>query len=127
MDQYTRQYVPFSSQWKMRIDHPYSLVVRDGAVAWSCGQCPLDAEGRVLAPGDLVAQTRCVARFVQNALDSVEFASKSVSKIVVYYVDLGARETQQMNSILRSALGDGVLTIPLARLIHRNGRRERRM
>jgi len=114
MDQYTRQYVPFSSQWKMRIDHPYSLVVRDGAVAWSCGQCPLDAEGRVLTPGDLVAQTKCVARFVQNALDSVELASKSVSKIVAYYVDLGARETQQMNSILRSALGDGVLTIPLA-------------
>jgi enamine deaminase RidA (YjgF/YER057c/UK114 family) len=98
----------------MRIDHPYSLVVRDGAAAWSCGQCPLDAEGRVYAPGDLAAQTRCVVRFIQAGLDGVGLPPKAIAKIVVYFVDVGAGERQQMMSILRRAFGEAPLILPLA-------------
>jgi enamine deaminase RidA (YjgF/YER057c/UK114 family) len=98
----------------MRIDHPYSLVVRDGAIAWSCGQCPLDKEGHVWAPGDLAEQTRCIVPFIQKGLDGVGLSPESVGKIVVYFVDVGARERQQMMSILRSAFGETALILPLA-------------
>jgi enamine deaminase RidA (YjgF/YER057c/UK114 family) len=109
-----RRYVPFSSLWKMRIDHPYSLVVRDGAVAWSCGQCPLDMDGRVCSPGDLAAQTRCIVPFIRTGMDGVGLSPDSIGKLVVYFVDVGVRERQQMLSILRSAFGDIPLILPLA-------------
>ncbi|MGH6927573.1 MAG: RidA family protein, partial [Dongiaceae bacterium] len=114
MTQAARRYVPFSSLWKMRIDHPYSLVVRDGAIAWSCGQCPLDEEGRVWAPDDLAAQTSYVVPFIRTGLDGVGLSPESVGKIVVYFVDAGARERQQMMAILRSAFGETALILPLA-------------
>jgi enamine deaminase RidA (YjgF/YER057c/UK114 family) len=114
MIQAARRYVPFSSLWKMRIDHPYSLVVRDGAVAWSCGQCPLDTDGRVCSPDDLAAQTRCIVPFIRAGLDGVGLAPDSIGKLVVYFVDVGARERQQMLSILRSAFGETPLILPLA-------------
>ncbi len=114
MTQAARRYVPFSSLWKMRIDHPYSLVVRDGAAAWSCGQCPLDTDGRVCSPGDLAAQTRCIVPFIQTGLDGVGLSPDSIGKLVVYFVDVGARERQQMLSILRSAFGETPLILPLA-------------
>ena len=98
----------------MRIDHPYSLVVRDGDVAWSCGQCPLDEDGRVCAPGDLAAQTRYVARLIHIGLAGVGLAPIAIGKIVVYFVDAGADESRQMMSILRSAFGETPLILPLA-------------
>ena len=81
-----RTYVPFRSDWRMRIEHPYSLWVQDGQVGWSCGQCPLDSNGQVIAPGDLVAQTRYVASLIEQTLRSGQLGSVHVAKLVAYYV-----------------------------------------
>ena len=81
-----RTYVPFQSGWRMRIDHPYSLWVRDRELCWSCGQCPLDPDGQVMAPGDFLAQTRYVASLIEQSLRSRQLRNAHVAKLVVYYV-----------------------------------------
>ena len=40
--------VPFADLWGMRIEHPYSLLVRAGGHAWTCGQCPLAPDASVV-------------------------------------------------------------------------------
>jgi hypothetical protein len=79
----SRFHVPFQSQWKMRIDHPYSLWVRDGEVGWSCGQCPLDPRGEVVAPGDLRAQTRFVIDMIEANLQSGQLGSGGALLMII--------------------------------------------
>ena len=81
-----RTYVPFGSGWRMRIDHPYSLWVRDRELCWSCGQCPLDSDGQVIAPGDFMAQTRNVALSIEQSLRSLQLGIVHVAKLVIYHV-----------------------------------------
>ena len=52
-----RLYVPFDV-FAMQEDVSVSTLVRDGNLGWTCGQCPLDREGNVVAPNDLVSQAR---------------------------------------------------------------------
>src|SRR5439155_25317634 len=65
--------IPPSELWSMRIEHPYSLLVREGGFAWSCGQCPLSAEGAVLAPDDLAAQAGHVDGYIRRLLDKAGY------------------------------------------------------
>ncbi|KAF1036142.1 MAG: hypothetical protein GAK33_04145 [Burkholderia lata] len=106
--------IPFDSFWSMRIDTPYSLLVRDGEFAWTCGQCPLDSNGHVLAPGDLGQQTRHVAQIILRLLESASLELTSVGKLVVYYVDSGAESVETMLSVLTDAFGDQISIVPVA-------------
>jgi enamine deaminase RidA (YjgF/YER057c/UK114 family) len=104
--------VPFQSQWKMRIDHPYSLWVRDGEVGWSCGQCPLDPRGEVVAPGDLRAQTRFVIDMIEANLQLGQLGSGGAAKLMIYYVpdETSAAVLEQVGRRLACA----VLIVPVA-------------
>ena len=92
-----RTYVPFQSGWRMRIDHPYSLWVRDRELCWSCGQCPLDPDGQVMAPGDFLAQTRYVASLIEQSLRSRQLRNAHVAKLVVYYVPDATSDQHLLN------------------------------
>lgn len=48
-------HLPMGLMWNMPIPVACSLAVATDGLAVTCGQCPLDAEGRVLAPGDAAA------------------------------------------------------------------------
>jgi enamine deaminase RidA (YjgF/YER057c/UK114 family) len=108
------QHLPFSSVWKMRIDHPYSLFVRDGAFLWSCGQCPLNESGEVQFPGDLFAQTRAVAGYIDQFLAKMDADCSAVTQLVVYHVKTGDDDGQKLRELLREHFGAGVLVLPVS-------------
>ncbi|WP_333815207.1 hypothetical protein [Tabrizicola sp.] len=61
-------HLPMGLMWNMPIPVACSLAVATGGLAVTCGQCPLDAEGRVQAPGNAAAQSAQVAEMGQGAL-----------------------------------------------------------
>ena len=107
-------YLPFDAVWKMRVDHPYSLLVRDGSLLWSCGQCPLDGQGNVLYPGDLMAQATSVAGFIRRFLGSMHSQAASVGRLVVYYVKTAADDASRLRSLFLQEFGTAVQIVPVA-------------
>ncbi len=107
-------FLPFDNVWKMRIEHPYSLVVKDGALLWSCGQCPLDREGAVLFPGNLLAQAEAVAGFIERYLNEMQCATTSIGRLVVYYVKTAHRDAARLRGLFHRAFGQSVHVIPVA-------------
>ena len=80
-----RHHIGFERLWSMKIPVPYSLFLRAGDYGWSCGQCPLDRSGQVVAPGDAMAQTRLVAGYAQTLLAESGFAPTDLRMAVVYH------------------------------------------
>ena len=105
--------IPPSELWSMRIEHPYSLLVREGGFAWSCGQCPLSAEGAVLAPNELVAQATHVDGYIRQLLEKADLGPASVGKLVIYHEAGDARATERMLSLFRAAY-PGAILLPVA-------------
>ena len=105
--------VPFADLWSMRIEHPYSLLVREGAHAWSCGQCPLSPEGAVLAPDDLVGQAQHVESYIRRLLEKAEYSPASVGKLVIYHEAREPAATERMLSRFRSGF-PGAILMPVA-------------
>ncbi len=96
----------------MRIDVPYSLLVRDGDHAWSCGQLALDAQSNVLAANDLIAQSSIVAGYIREVLGRGGLEPANLKRLLLYYVpahDDDDRLVDSMRSVFRSELGDEVL------------------
>jgi enamine deaminase RidA (YjgF/YER057c/UK114 family) len=106
--------VPFDALWAMPIEVPYSLLVRDGALAWTCGQIALDEASRVLHPGDLVAQARCVCTYIDEILERGGLGREHVGKLVVYHVAENADERARMLDLLRTHFGATPLIVPVA-------------
>jgi len=105
--------VPFSDLWSMRIEHPYSLLVRAGGHAWTCGQCPLAADGAVLAPDDLVGQAGHVEGYIRRLLDKAEYSPADVGKLVIYHEAGEPAATERMLSHFRTGFRGAVL-MPVA-------------
>jgi enamine deaminase RidA (YjgF/YER057c/UK114 family) len=105
--------IPFADLWGMRIEHPYSLLVREGGFAWTCGQCPLSAEGAVLAPDDLAAQAEPVDGYIRHLLDKAGYSPANVGKLVAYYAVDEPAATERMLSHFREAYPGAVL-MPVA-------------
>src|SRR5262245_23331881 len=98
----------------MRIEHPYSLLVRDGRTAWSCGQCPLDSQGSVLAPGDLREQTNHVVDLIEQVLQRAELSLHTVGKLIVYHVAANPEAVAGMLAILLRRFGPDTILVPVA-------------
>lgn len=107
-------FLPFDNVWKMRIEHPYSLIVKDGALAWSCGQCPLGGDGSVLFPGDLLAQAQAVAGFIGRYLWEMGCAVSGIGRLVVYYMKTAPGDVARLTDLFHRAFGPSVQVIPVA-------------
>ncbi|MGQ3214572.1 MAG: hypothetical protein ACT6U0_05430 [Shinella sp.] len=107
-------YLPFDTVWKMRIEHPYSLFVREGALLWSCGQCPLDSLGNVLHPGDLMRQAQVVAGFIRRFLGEMQSRPSSIGRLVIYYVKTGPDDAARLTRLFHGEFGPTVQVIPVA-------------
>ena len=64
----TPLHLPMGLMWNMPVPVACSLSVAADGFAATCGQCPLDDEGRVQSPGDATAQAALVARMGQGVL-----------------------------------------------------------
>jgi enamine deaminase RidA (YjgF/YER057c/UK114 family) len=67
-------------------------VVPAGRLAFLAGQCPLDADGVVVAPGNYRGQTDQVVRNTLTALAAVDAGPEQVVRTVIYVVSTD-RET----------------------------------
>jgi enamine deaminase RidA (YjgF/YER057c/UK114 family) len=101
--------IPFSDLWRMRIEHPYSLLVRAGGHAWTCGQCPLSADGAVLAADDLAGQAAHVDFYIRHLLDKAGYAPASVGKLVLYHAPDEAAAIARMLSLFRGTYPGAIL------------------
>lgn len=107
-------FLPFDAVWKMRIDHPYSLFVRNGDLVWSCGQCPLNGAGEVLHPGNLASQAEAVIGFIGRFLDEIGCDNTVITRLTVYYVKTGDGDAAMLRALFLRHFGEGVLITPVA-------------
>ena len=64
--------------------HHVTVVAAGASTVHLAGQCPLDASGTLVGPGDVVAQTEQVARNIVSALSSVGAMPSDVVRAVIY-------------------------------------------
>jgi enamine deaminase RidA (YjgF/YER057c/UK114 family) len=65
---------------------PYEYTSTAGRFVFAAGACPLDEEGRVVAPGDLQAQTERAVENLREALAQEGASFDDVVKLTIYVV-----------------------------------------
>jgi hypothetical protein len=98
--------------WSMPVPVACSLAVATGGLAATCGQCPLDAAGGVLHPGDAGAQAVAVAQAGRVALGHLPVPHHA-ALLIVYHA---APDPALVLSPLATAF-PGVVLVPV-RLPH---------
>ena len=84
---------------------PYEYTARAGGFVFAAGACPLDAEGRVVEPGDLEAQA---ARTVDNlfaALADAGAAAHDLVKVTIYVVGEERADLVRVWNVVSPRLG----------------------
>lgn len=109
-----RFHLPFGDLWGMPIEVPYSLLVKDRELAWTCGQLPLDAESRVLAPGDLAGQTEIVCDHIEEILKRSSLDIGAIGQINLYYVAQTSGDAGDMLSVCRRRFGARPILVPIS-------------
>jgi enamine deaminase RidA (YjgF/YER057c/UK114 family) len=64
--------------------YAYAATASAGDLIFTAGACPLDDQGIVVAPGDLIAQTRQTLANLKTALEDSGAAIEDVVKTTVY-------------------------------------------
>src|SRR5262245_19672497 len=97
----------------MGIEVPYSLAVVDRGGVWSCGQCPLDLDARVLHPGDLERQLECVAALVRAQFMPHGITPGRIAKLVAYVAPDESTPLETVEILLRETLGPVPLVLTI--------------
>jgi enamine deaminase RidA (YjgF/YER057c/UK114 family) len=71
------------------VPYSYAAIASSGSTVFTAGACPIDSEGRVVAPDDVAGQTRCALDNLVAALRSAGCGLENVVKTTVY---VAARE-----------------------------------
>jgi len=93
----------------MAIDVPYSYLVRDDGLAWTCGQIALDNKSEVLHPGDLVRQSTVVCDHITTILERAGLDAVGLRRLYLYYVSPDATVVEEMLAAFRDRFGPSVL------------------
>lgn len=64
--------------------YAHAAIVPDSGLVVTAGACPLDEQGRVVAPGDIVTQTRRAVGNLRVALEECNAAMSDVLKTTVF-------------------------------------------
>jgi len=96
-------------------------IVETGRTAYLAGQCPLDADGRLVGPGDLAAQVDQVVANALLALGGASAAPGDVVRSVVYVrsddrADLAATWQHLLGSPLAPAFTSASTLLGVAQL-----------
>lgn len=91
-----------------------STLVRDGGRGWTCGQCPLDRGGAVVAPGDLPAQAKFVRQMIESVLQRCGFDRDALGKLNVYFSAHDPSEGTAALSVFRDAFPGKPVIVPIA-------------
>jgi enamine deaminase RidA (YjgF/YER057c/UK114 family) len=66
------------------VPYSYAAIAPPGSMVFTAGACPLDAHGRVVAPGDIGAQMRQALSNLLVTLDAAACEPDDVVKTTVY-------------------------------------------
>jgi enamine deaminase RidA (YjgF/YER057c/UK114 family) len=66
------------------VPYSYAAIVPGGGTVFTAGACPLDEDGRIVAPGDVEAQARVAIRNLLAALQAAGCRAGDVVKTTVY-------------------------------------------
>lgn len=88
------------------VPYAYASVVAAGRTVYTAGACPLDAAGRVVAPGDVAAQSRAVMDNLVVALRAAGASLSDVAKSTVYVASTERADLVAAWDVVRAAFGD---------------------
>ncbi|MEV6691815.1 RidA family protein [Micromonospora sp. NPDC051196] len=87
--------------------YAYLATVAPGTrLVFTAGACPLDAEGRTVAPGDHAAQARQVMANLETALAAAGATLSDVVKSTVYVASTRQEDLVTAWEVVRAAFGD---------------------
>jgi enamine deaminase RidA (YjgF/YER057c/UK114 family) len=86
--------------------YAYAAVVPAGRTVYTAGACPLDAEGTVVAPGDVAAQARRVMANLVVALGAAGATLSDVAKTTVYVASADRADLVAAWDVVSAAFGD---------------------
>ena len=107
-----RRYVPFDT-FAMRVDVPVSSMVRDGDLGWTCGQCPLDRQGDVMSPFDLISQTGFVCDMIETTVQRAGFTKASIGKLNAYFSETAAGQSAQALAAIKARFDHQPVIVPI--------------
>ncbi|SCG36049.1 RidA family protein [Micromonospora halophytica] len=88
-------------------EYAYAATVDPPArLVFTAGACPLDADGRTVAPGDPVAQARQVVANLETALAAAGARLTDVVKTTVYVASSRRADLVAVWEVVRDAFGD---------------------
>ncbi|WFE51580.1 MULTISPECIES: RidA family protein [unclassified Micromonospora] len=88
-------------------EYAYAATVESPArLVFTAGACPLDAEGRTVAPGDHAAQARQVMTNLSTALDAAGARLTDVVKTTVYVASSRQKDLVTVWEVVRDFFGD---------------------
>ncbi|HSV78172.1 MAG TPA: pyrimidine utilization protein C [Ramlibacter sp.] len=82
---------------------PYSPGVRAGNVVYVSGVLPLDAQGLVVGPGDVTAQSRHVIETIKSVVEAAGGSLDDVTYNAIFLQDLG--DYAAMNKVYAEYFG----------------------
>ncbi|MEX3645568.1 RidA family protein [Mycolicibacterium porcinum] len=68
------------------VPYAYAAIARQPDLIFTAGACPLDEDGSVVSPGDIVAQTRQAMRNLRITLQDCGVELRDVVKTTIYVV-----------------------------------------
>ncbi len=110
----TRSHVSFDGLWSMAIDVPYSYLLRDGDLAWTCGQLALDSDANVIHHGDLAAQSPVVCDYIDAILGRAGLSRHGVQRLYLYHAHCTDDAIAAMLDVFTDRLGSSVDLVPIA-------------
>jgi enamine deaminase RidA (YjgF/YER057c/UK114 family) len=87
------------------VPYSYTAVAPAGETVFTAGACPLDADGNVVAPGDVEAQARQVLANLRAALDAAGCGLEDIVKTTVYVATADRDELVRAWSVVEAAFG----------------------
>lgn len=106
--------------WDWPIKVPFKHGVKAGNMIFVGGQVALDDKGRVLHPGDIVAQSRIAMENIKRVLAEYGATMDDVVKMNTFYVGQGTQEDWEVAARIRASYykepGPAATGIPLPTL-----------
>lgn len=87
------------------VPYSYASAVAPGATVFTAGACPIDADGRVVDPGDVPAQTRRTLENLIVALRAAGCSLDDVLKTTVYVASSDRDDLLAAWAVVESELG----------------------
>ena len=88
------------------VPYAYAAVTDPGRMVFTAGACPLDADGAVVAAGDVAGQARQVMTNLTTALEAAGAGLTDVLKTTVFVATTDRADLVAAWDVVRAAFGD---------------------